>query len=390
MSAVLAVKGTEPSNGTKSTLRTLVPQSQTPTHSQGDFRWGRGPADKVQGVPARQSRPTPGPDTGRAPTPPCANSLPRASTALGSPQGQGVLCHCRLSSPARRAAHPRPTVRPGGRTGQAHGGAGLGCPPTRGTAGRQGGRRATQGLGSSQKPGPRCSGAGPAPPSHQRRGRAAPELSTRPPAAARAPGPRRQPGGTGRTGRAGTHVQRRPPHLLRPRWCPHVPSPSRPSRCPDRPGSQLKMGLQGGDSPDLPQPRHLTGHTEDKPGRTQAKDSPRHTSQPRVPGLGEGQAPRQRAWAGWDCVPCPAPRPRPPVPPGTSAPLRLARGTWATAARPPHPELRERPLRVPSFRGNCWINTLPRRRQALAGRQAAPSCSAAAKRAPAGPGSTAS
>lgn len=63
------------------------------------------------------------------------------------------------------------------------------------------------------------------------------------------------------------------------------------------------MGLQGGDSPDLPQPRHLTGHTEDKPGRTQAKDSPRHTSQPRVPGLGEGQAPRQRAWAGRDCVP---------------------------------------------------------------------------------------
>lgn len=174
MSAVLAVKGTEPSNGTKSTLRTLLPQGQTPSHSQGDFRWGRGPADKVQGVPARQSRPTPGPDTGRVPTPPCANSLPRASTALGSPQGQGVLCHCRLSSPARRAAHPRPTVRPGGRTGRAHGGAGLGCPPTRGTAGRQGGRRAIQGLGSSQKPGPRCSGAGPAPPSHQRRGRAPP------------------------------------------------------------------------------------------------------------------------------------------------------------------------------------------------------------------------
>lgn len=294
----------------------------------------------------------PGPDTGRAPAPPCANTSDQGPAACPGPQ------HSPRVPPRPRGPGSPLAQLPSQET--AHGGAELGWLPAWGTAGRRGGRRATRGLGvlSGAWP-PAAVGQGPHCPA--REGTVLPpSLAPGHPPWPGLPVPGGGPCGTGHTGRAGAMSSPGFPASS----CPSGPLAPRPVSAPTCPppaapptvlivlGANSRWGCREGtpgDSPDLPQPCHLTGHTEDKPGRAQAKNCPRHTCQPQVPGHSGARHPGSRPGPGPRAVggpggraPCTAPRPCPPVPPGTSAPPAQARGPWATAARPPHPELRER------------------------------------------------
>lgn len=151
-----------------------------------------------------------------------------------------------------------------------------------------------------------------------------------------------------------------------PSQCPHlsstrVPFHHREPALSHRAAGLLKEGTL---------PAALTCHNQHHPPATESG----------LGGLGPGPSRDCVPWAAWGAA-------------RSAGSWHKADGTWATATQPPCPALHERSLQVPSSRGNCWINTLPHCWwwwQALAGRQAVPSCFSTAKRAPAGPGSAAS